>query len=104
MRKPDVCLCKNKGAGQLCSNCTADQRLCVHNTVSKIHLLSNPKFQLLSIFCSCTDRFVSDLVGNPEDQFSRVAAHIFDPVHEKTNNLGSHQARHKPGCTVTEDG
>ena len=27
-----------------------------------------------------------------------------EPVHEKTNNLGSDQVRHKPGCTVTEDG
>ena len=26
------------------------------------------------------------------------------PVHEKTNKLGSDQVRHKPGCTVTEDG
>ena len=29
---------------------------------------------------------------------------ILEPVHEKTNNLGSNQVRHKPGCTVTEDG
>ena len=28
MRKPDFCLCENKGADQLCSNCTANQRLC----------------------------------------------------------------------------
>ena len=28
----------------------------------------------------------------------------FEPVHEKTNNLGSDQVRHKPGCTVTEAG
>ena len=28
----------------------------------------------------------------------------FEPVREKTNNLGSDQVRHKPGCTVTEDG
>ena len=28
MRKADFCLCKNKGADQLCSNCTAEQRLC----------------------------------------------------------------------------
>ena len=27
-----------------------------------------------------------------------------EPVREKTNNLGSDQARHKPGCTVTKDG
>ena len=29
---------------------------------------------------------------------------IFEPVGEKTNNLGSHQVLYKPGCTVTEDG
>ena len=29
---------------------------------------------------------------------------LFEPVHEKTNNLGSDQVRHKPGCTFTEDG
>ena len=28
MRKLNICLCKNKAADQLCSNCTADQRLC----------------------------------------------------------------------------
>ena len=27
-----------------------------------------------------------------------------EPVREKTNNLGSDKVRHKPGCTVTEDG
>ena len=25
---------------------------------------------------------------------------IIEPVHEKINNLGSHQVRYKPGCTV----
>ena len=29
---------------------------------------------------------------------------VNEPVREKTNNLGSDQVRHKPGCTVTEDG
>ena len=28
MRKPDFCICKNKGAGQLRGNREADQRLC----------------------------------------------------------------------------
>ena len=28
MRKPDFFICENKGADQLCSNCTADLRLC----------------------------------------------------------------------------
>ena len=29
---------------------------------------------------------------------------LIEPVREKTNNLGSDQVRHKPGCAVTEDG
>ena len=28
MRKPDFCICQNKGADLLCSNCTADLHLC----------------------------------------------------------------------------
>ena len=36
----------------------------------------NPKFQASSIFCGCTARFVSDLVGNPEDRFSHNEAHL----------------------------
>ena len=29
---------------------------------------------------------------------------VNEPVREKTNNLGSALIRHKPGCTVTDDG
>ena len=29
---------------------------------------------------------------------------LFEHVREKTNNLGSDQVRHKPACTVTQDG
>ena len=32
-------------------------------------------FKPLAIFCGCAARFLSDLVGNPEDRFSRNAAH-----------------------------
>ena len=32
-----------------------------------------------------------------------VCVFVLEPVCEKTNNLGSDQVRHKPGCTVTED-
>ena len=49
---------------------------------------------------------MSDLVGNPEDRFSHDAAQkciswgmpqtIYEPVHEKTNNLGF-----RPGPTQT---
>ena len=44
MRKLDFCLSENKGADQLCSNCTADQRLCFRYT-DNIY----PKFQASSI-------------------------------------------------------
>ena len=66
---------------------------------------------------------MSDLVGNPEDQFSHVVAHLMyrtggvsgylsyegtchknEPPHGKTNNVVSEQVGHKPGCTSTEDG
>ena len=40
IRKPDFCICENKGADQLCSNCTADQRLCFRYTDSPIPLLA----------------------------------------------------------------
>ena len=33
-------------------------------------------FKSLTIFCGCTARFVSDLVGNTEDRFSHNEAHL----------------------------
>ena len=67
VRKPDFCLCGNKGADQLRSNCEADQRLCFRYTDSTLSLyfFYIPKFQASACFCDCTGRFVSDLVGNP---------------------------------------
>ena len=35
---------------------------------------------------------------------SFVSQLVYELVHEKTNNLGSIQVQHIPGCTVTEDG
>ena len=77
VRKPDFCICENKDADQLRSNREADQRLCFHHLDSTIPLLSKSEnFKSLDIFCGCTAWFVSDLVGNPADWFSDVAAHI----------------------------
>ena len=59
IRKPDFCLCGNKGAEKLQCNREADQRL-----------------YPLSILCGYTTRFVFGLVGDPEDRISRDAAHI----------------------------
>ena len=53
MRKLDFCICENKAADQLCSNCTADQRLCFRYTDSRIPLL------LVSIISSFQPAFVT---------------------------------------------
>ena len=51
VRKPAFCICENKDAYQLHSNCAADQRLCFHctystSTIPRYYL--NPKFQASS--------------------------------------------------------
>ena len=48
VRKPAFCICENKDADQLCSNCEADQRLCFRYTVQSLFYL-NPKFQASSL-------------------------------------------------------
>ena len=77
MRKTTICLSKNKAADQLCSNCTADQRLYFRFTDSKIRLLSKSKIsKLLAIYCDCTNRFVSDLFGNNIFSFLMIRYNI----------------------------
>ena len=76
MRKPAFCICENKGADQLRSNCVADQRLCFCYIDSTISLLSKMRnSNPLTVFCGCTAWFVSNMVGNPKDMFSLNAAH-----------------------------
>ena len=89
MRKLAFCIGKNKDADQLCSNCAADQRLCLRYTDSSQQFLFflNLKFKLLTIFCGCTARFVWDLVGNPEDWFSHNEAQIINDVLLSIHNL-----------------
>ena len=72
MRKPAFCMCENKDADQLRGNRKADQRLCFRFTDSTIPLL--PKDEISSFLFDCTARFVSDLVGNPENRFSQDEA------------------------------
>ena len=61
MGKPTICIGENKGADQLRGNREADQRLCFRYSDSTVPLLLKSK---ISIFCSCTARFVSDLFEN----------------------------------------
>ena len=47
VRKPTFCICQNRGADQLCSNCEADQRLCFLYIASTIPLLYKSKISSL---------------------------------------------------------
>ena len=66
MRKSDICLCENKHANQLHSNCEADQRLCFRYMDRTIPLLEFKISRFLpSSSGAQTNQFVSELVRNP---------------------------------------
>ena len=85
MRKPAFCICENKGADTLHSNCDADQRLALFSlhgyTISTIHLLSNSKISSLWAFCACTARFVTQLFGNHNVGFLAMRLIYYNHVH-----------------------
>ena len=75
MRKQDFCLGENKGADQLRSYFAAPL-FSLHGYYNSSTVYYQ-NFTILALFyADCTGRFVSDLVGNPEDRFSCVAAHF----------------------------
>ena len=76
VRKPAFFIRENKDADQLRGNREADQCLCFRYTDTTIPLLY--KSEISS--CGSTARFVSDLVGNPEDQFSHHKAHFIKKI------------------------
>ena len=75
VRKPAFCICENKEADQVRGNREADQRLCFRYIVQSLFFLKT-KFQLSSHLFGCTDWFVLDLVGKPEDRFSHNEARM----------------------------
>ena len=79
-KKPAFCMHENRGADQLHSNRTADQRLCFRYIGSTVPLLSKSEISSLVI---CTAQFVSGLGRNPKDRFSRIAAHGLDSLEKK---------------------
>ena len=50
MKKPAFCICENKDADQLRSNCAADQRICFRYVDSTIPLL--PKSEISTLYPS----------------------------------------------------
>ena len=81
VRKPSFCICENKYADQLHSNCAADQRLCFRYMDSTIPLLpKSENFKLLAIFRGCTSRFVSGQVRIQNVGFSPIEAYIIQII------------------------
>ena len=77
MRKPFFCLCEKNDTDQLRGNRKADQRLCFRYTDSIIPLLLKFRnFKSLALFSNCIAWFLSDLIGNPEDQFLFINLHF----------------------------
>ena len=60
IRKATICICKNKGADELCSNCTADQRLCFRYSDNTISLLLKSKVSSVKL---SSDTVRLDCVG-----------------------------------------
>ena len=88
MRNPDFCLWENKGADQLCGNCTADQRLCIRYWDSTFSLL--PKFILIPSFLPspvCVYRLVC--VGPGRKHQRPVFSHHGSIYKQKTYNSSS---------------
>ena len=77
MRKPDFCLCKNKDADQLHSNCEADQCLFFATWIVQSLLYLYPEIRDSSHLLR---QQVLNLVGKPKDRFSRVAAHLVEYI------------------------
>ena len=68
MRKQNFCICENKVTEKLISAFVFATWI--------VQSLYFRNFKLLAFYRDCTDRFVSDLVGNLEDRFSPVTAVI----------------------------
>ena len=78
MRKPDFCLCENKGVVSSAVNAQPISPFVFDMWIVQFLLYLLPNF-----FDACIGQFVSDLVGGPgpEDPFSIVLAHIFIMIH-----------------------
>ena len=89
---------ENKDANQLRGYREADLRLCF--CPCKLLVFSRTGSFRFLFGCKPGCKNLEDMHhGDPGTNTTK-----FEPVHEKTNELGSDQVQHKPGCTVTEDG
>ena len=88
IRKPDFCICENKGADQLRSSCEADQGLsfrCMDRTIPLLHIAKISSFQLSSALV----RFVLDWSETSKTGF--LAPRLMYGVRESHRLVIKHQ-------------
>ena len=88
MRKPAFCICENKDADQLAVTAKLISAFVFATRIVQSLFFLDPNFKPLAIFRGCTARFVSDLVGNPEDRFSHNEAHIIHAPNHHDKAVG----------------
>ena len=76
MRKPAFCICENKDADQLRSNCAADQHICFRNMGSAIPLLYKSEISRLQP-CSAV----------VQPSFSHNEAHLSNALGQQVERL-----------------
>ena len=76
MRKPVYAICEQQRHRSACASAQSDQSLCCslprQYDTSSFYIKN---FKPLPSFCGCAGWFVSYMVGNPEDRFSRDEAY-----------------------------
>ena len=82
MRKPAFCICENKTQISFAVTAKLISAFVFARQIVQFLFYLNPKFQASShlVLCGCTARFMSDLVGNPEDRFSHDEAHFIQII------------------------
>ena len=106
VRKPTICICENKGADQLRSNCEADQRLCFRYTDSTLPLLLKSK---ISSFWPapvtvqvglCLTCWETTLLVFPRDSSYIDCKQVYSDssIQELANNLKIVKSRNKGHC------
>ena len=91
MGKTTNCICETKGADQLCSNCTADQRLCFRYTEVPCLYFLNPKFPVSSHLLCLYSPVCVRPGWNPNGWFSHAQAHLLSLQILKPGGLESFQ-------------
>ena len=87
--------CEPNGSGELIM-------IRLQTLIMKSTLLTVPTVSLLQFVSDTARCSVLNMPMQCVTQLNQMM--IFEPVCEKTNKLGFDQVRHKPGCSVTDNG